>query len=52
MADKEYGEKHSKLKGAAIGAGIGKMIGGKKATIAGAAIGAKHQANKNKEEGK
>ena len=49
MADKEYGEKHSKLKGAVIGGAVGKMIGGKKSTIAGAAIGAKHQANKNKE---
>lgn len=52
MADKQYGEKHSKLKGAAIGAAVGKLVGGKKSTIAGAAIGAKHQANKNKEEGK
>lgn len=52
MADKEYGEKHSKLKGAAIGAAVGKLVGGKKATVAGAAIGAKHQANKNKDEGR
>jgi uncharacterized membrane protein YebE (DUF533 family) len=49
MADKNSGEHHSKLKGAALGALAGKLVGGKKATIAGAAIGARHQEKKNKE---
>jgi uncharacterized membrane protein len=49
MADKKMGEHHSKLKGAAIGALAGKIVGGTKATIAGAAIGARHQEKKNKE---
>ena len=42
--------RHSKAKGAAIGAVAGKMIGGgKKSAAAGAVIGARHQAKKNRE---
>jgi outer membrane lipoprotein SlyB len=52
MADKNSGEHHSKLKGAAIGALAGKMVGGKKSAIAGAAIGAEKQHKKNEREGK
>jgi len=49
MADDKH---HSKLKGAAVGAAVGKLVGGKKATIAGAAIGAEKQHKKNEREGK
>lgn len=51
MADKKFGEHHSKAKGAVIGAVAGKMIAGKKVAVAGAAIGAEKQHKKN-EKGK
>ena len=42
---------HSKLKGAAVGAVAGHMIGGKKGAVAGAATGAMVQHHKNKKAG-
>jgi outer membrane lipoprotein SlyB len=42
--------RHSKVKGAAIGAVAGKLIGGgKKSAAAGAVIGERRQAKKNRE---
>ncbi|PYQ56365.1 MAG: hypothetical protein DMF58_20960 [Acidobacteria bacterium] len=47
---KATGQHHSKAKGAAIGAVVGKLVGGgKKSAAAGAVIGAEKQHRKNKE---
>ena len=42
---------HSKAKGAVVGAVAGHMVAGRKGAVAGAALGAAHQHNKNKKQG-